>query len=161
MVAVSELQITALPLGVLLVCLGATLFMTGVIWVIQVVHYPLFAQVGDEFFPGFHSAHTNRITFVVLPPMVAEALTALLLVFVRPPGLPAWAALAGLMLVGVVWGSTFALQVPHHGRISGTSAAEDRAAAIGTLVTLNWIRTAAWTTRSVLMLMATAAVIVP
>ena len=32
----------------LLLHAAATLFMTGLIWFVQVVHYPLFARVGED-----------------------------------------------------------------------------------------------------------------
>ncbi|MBC8161397.1 MAG: hypothetical protein H7Z42_09275 [Roseiflexaceae bacterium] len=135
----------------LLVGLAATLFMTGVIWVIQVVHYPLFAQVGSAQFGLYHTGHNARITLVVLLPMLIEALTALVLVVARPTGVPLWTALLGLALVGVIWGSTFLLQVPYHNQLA-TLAGEESRAAIAGLVATNWLRTLAWTARSLLML---------
>jgi len=133
---------------VLLANLASTLFMTGLIWFVQVVHYPLFAWVGAAEFPAYSREHQHWTTFVVGPPMLLEALTAALLVAARPSGVPAWAAWAGLALVGVIWLSTAALQVPAHGRlISGFDAGIAAA-----LVSTNWIRTAAWTARAALLL---------
>ena len=39
-----------------LACLGSTLYMTGLIWFVHVVHYPLFSRVGWENF----RARTNH-----------------------------------------------------------------------------------------------------
>jgi hypothetical protein len=142
----------------LIVCLAATVFMTGVIWVIQVVHYPLFAQVGDGGFFGYHTTHSQRISLVVILPMLVELGTSLLLVMMRPRGVPMWAALLGAALVGIVWVSTFFLQVPYHNQL-GAALAEERSAAITGLVVTNWIRTVAWTIRSVLMLGLVAALV--
>jgi hypothetical protein len=36
--------------AVLLTCVASTLFMTGLSWFVQVVHYPLFAAVGPDAF---------------------------------------------------------------------------------------------------------------
>ena len=36
------------PLWVLLAHVAATLYLVGLIWVVQGVHYPLFARVGPE-----------------------------------------------------------------------------------------------------------------
>jgi hypothetical protein len=66
---------------ILLAHLAATLFMVGVIWFVQVVHYPLFSRVGPEKFSLYSEAHSRLTTYVVGPPMLAEASTALLLVF--------------------------------------------------------------------------------
>ncbi len=56
---------------VLLVHAAATLFMTGVIWFVHVVHYPLFAGVGPELFPRYQAANTRRTGYVVMPPITA------------------------------------------------------------------------------------------
>ena len=41
---------------VLLANLSATLFMVSVIWFVQMVHYPLFARVGQEKFALYSGA---------------------------------------------------------------------------------------------------------
>jgi hypothetical protein len=135
--------------GVFLVQLAATLAMTGVIWVVQLVHYPLFARVGADVFADYHADHTRLITLVVVPLMLVEAGTALWIVVDPPLFVPARLAWLGLALVGVVWGSTFFGQVPLHGVLSrGFDPA-----AHATLVGSNWIRTVAWTARSALVLL--------
>jgi hypothetical protein len=127
---------------------AATLIMVGVIWVIQVVHYPLFSRVGADAFPAYHAAHNVLITWVVLPTMFVELATAALLVVARPVEIALPLALLGLGLVGVIWLSTFFLQVPEHARL----AAGFDAAAHRLLVNGNWLRTAAWSVRGLLAL---------
>ncbi|MDP9439422.1 MAG: hypothetical protein M3P49_11875, partial [Actinomycetota bacterium] len=68
---------------VLLVHVGATLFMVGLIWFVQIVHYPLFASVGRGGFAEYSRAHSRLTGLVVGPPMLIEAGTAVALV-VRP-----------------------------------------------------------------------------
>ena len=63
---------------VLIAHVGATLAMTGLIWLIQCVHYPLFAQVGAEAFQDYHARHTQWITPIVGPLMLIELGTAVL-----------------------------------------------------------------------------------
>ena len=125
---------------------AVTWFLTGLIWTIQVVHYPLFDMVDRTRYAAFAAAHNLRITPLVGPPMVAEALLAVWLVAERPAGVPAWWTWAGLALVCVIWLSTVVLQVPMHGRL----AAGFDAHAHGILVGTNWLRTAAWTCRALL-----------
>ena len=60
--------------------LAATLVMVGVIWYVQLVHYPLMARVATTSFPEFHNEHTRRTGWVVIGPMLVEAATAVLLV---------------------------------------------------------------------------------
>ena len=125
----------------------ATVFMTGLIWFVQVVHYPLFARVGNDVFPAYSQAHQTLTTLVVGPPMLVEALTAALLVIARPAGTSAARAWTGLALVIVIWLSTAALQVPAHGRLVQGFDADTNAL----LVSSNWIRTVCWTARTVLV----------
>ena len=47
---------------VFVVHLVATCWMAGLIWLVQVVHYPLFAHVGAEAFPAFHALHVRWIS---------------------------------------------------------------------------------------------------
>jgi hypothetical protein len=143
-------------IGILLANAVATLFMTGLIWFVQVVHYPLFAAVGSPEFPAYSRLHQSFTTMVVGPPMLIEAITAGLLVFSRPAGVSAWIPWLGLALVGVIWISTALLQIQAHGRLASGFIPETGAF----LVSTNWIRTAAWTARAglvVLMLWQVAA----
>lgn len=126
---------------------ATTFMMTGLIWLIQRVHYPLMAQVGEAQFAAYHQAHSVLITPVVFPLMTVELVTAGLLVMVRPEPLPAWSVWLGLALVGAVWLSTAFLQVPAHGRLGGGFVPDVHAA----LVTGNWVRTLAWSARSALV----------
>lgn len=132
----------------LLINLTATLFMTGLIWFVQVVHYPLFAAVGGERFGAYHTAHSRRTTAVVMPVMLVEAGGAVLLAWQPPAAVPIAAAWAGLLLVGVVWISTALIQVPRHAQLGGGFDG----AAIESLVRGNWLRTAAWSARAGLLL---------
>ena len=132
----------------LLAHLAATLTMFGVIWVVQLVHYPLFASVGEAGWPAYAAEHQARITWIVGPAMLVELATAVALVWVRPDALPPWSVVAGVVLVGVAWGATALFSVPLHAQLSGGLDPE----AVRRLVGTNWIRTAAWTLRAGLAL---------
>jgi len=130
--------------NILLIHAASTLAMAGLIWFVQIVHYPLMGAVGSREFVAYEQAHTRRTTWVVGPLMLAEAVTAGMLALARPGTL----TLAGAALLAVIWLSTAALQVPLHRRLS--SGRSD--AAIASLVRGNWIRTAAWTARAAIAL---------
>jgi hypothetical protein len=132
---------------VFVVHLAATLGMTGLIWFVQVVHYPLFAGVGDRGFRAYAAEHGRRTTWVVAAPMLAELGTGLLLAWRRPPWMSAGTAWAGLALLLMVWASTGLLQVPRHTELAGGWSAR----AHRRLVRSNWLRTVAWTARAALL----------
>ncbi|MDY7108736.1 MAG: hypothetical protein SYC29_08870 [Planctomycetota bacterium] len=133
---------------ILVVHAAATLMMTGLIWFVQIVHYPLFAIVGADESVRYGERHTRQTTWVVAPLMCLEAIGAVLIAvapFVDAPRGPAW---IGVALVAVIWLSTALLQVPCHRRLS----LGFEITTIRRLVLTNWVRTAAWTVRSIIAL---------
>jgi hypothetical protein len=66
--------------------------MNGLIWFVQIVHYPLMTRAGREGFARYEAGHTARTTTVVAPLMLAEATTACLLALIPPSGVPPWGA---------------------------------------------------------------------
>ena len=130
--------------ALLLLNLGSTLFMTGLIWFVQVVHYPLFAQVPEEDFPHYEKAHQRLTTFVVGPPMVLEGTTSVALLLDATSPFPPLLTGIGCILNAILILSTALLQMPaHHSLARGftTIAHLD-------LVRSNWIRTAGWSARA-------------
>ncbi len=132
---------------ILLIHIFATLFMTGLIWFVQIVHYPLFANVGDEQFATYEQLHQRLTTWVVGPAMLVELATAVLLLKFQPVG-SAWLMWPSLGLLVVIWLATALLSMPAHNSLT----AEYTTTAYRTLVSTNWIRTLAWTARAILVL---------
>jgi len=119
----------------------ASFFMTGLIWTVQLVHYPSFHYVGEDNFKAFQLHHVNSIDKIVIPVMVAELATSF--------GL-AWADgflslnATGLYLVILIWASTGLFSVPAHTKLE--SSKDDQA--IKKLVSTNWFRTILWSLKS-------------
>lgn len=125
----------------------STLAMVGLIWFVQVVHYPLFGKVGVGDFHDYEHSHQQRTTLVVAPLMMTEGITALALLWIRPATIPVAAVIVGVLLVALVWASTFWWQVPFHQRLSKSFDADTHRQ----LVQSNWLRTVAWSIRGVLV----------
>ena len=142
----------ALPRAALLLQLGTTLPLVGLIWVVQIVAYPLFARVGAAAFPAYHEAHARLITFVVAPLMVLELAGALVGATTVDPAMPRGAAWLGAALVVTVWLVTFFGSVPQHAALARGFDIR----AHGVLVATNWLRTAAWTLRGGILVWAVA-----
>lgn len=133
---------------VLLANLAATFVMVGIIWFVQIVHYPLFSSVGTAGFPAYSGAHARLTGLVVGPPMLTEAATTFALFLDPPAGVPVWLAATGLTLLAVIWLSTALLQAPRHREFgAGFDAASHRF-----LVASNWLRTACWSARGLVVL---------
>jgi len=131
----------------LLIQVATTWAMTGIIWFVQLVQYPSFAQVDSASFPGFHAHHSRAISVIVAPLMVAEAISAIAFLWKPLRVQTPWQVWLGIGLIVFVWASTLLLQVPAHGRLeSGFEEASWRM-----LVRSNWLRTIAWSARAVLV----------
>ena len=128
--------------------LGTTLPLVGLIWLIQIVSYPLFLRVGPPDFSVYHSAHARLITFVVGPLMVVELAAALAWAASTPPNVPQWLTATGLALAIATWAFTFALAVPRHDALANGFDA----GVIASLIRVNWFRTIAWTARGAILM---------
>lgn len=120
---------------------ASTWFLAGLIWMVQVVHSPLFARVGADGFAAYESAHSARITAVLAIPWAVQGLTTAALLLAPPDGVPrglVW-LLAILAAIPVV--VTVTLSVPAHTTLGAgfDEVAHQR------LTATNWLRTGAWT----------------
>ncbi len=128
----------------------STWFMIGIIWLVQIVHYPLFAHVGQDSFPAYEALHTRWITYVVAIPMLIELLASGFWIIERDRRISRWIPWVGLGLVLLIWFSTFAFSVQNHNQLMKGFQEE----AWRNLVSTNWIRTLAWTARGGLLVIA-------
>jgi hypothetical protein len=126
-----------------------TWLMVGVIWIVQLVQYPLFRLVPPAGLPPFAQAHASGISLLVAPAMVLEVLTGLALFWLIPKGmgLTFWLWF-GLVLLACIWLATALLSVPCHQQL----ALEYDATVIERLVATNWVRTLLWSLRGVAVL---------
>ncbi len=130
----------------LLVHAFATTALAGLIWTIQVVHYPLFSDVGLGEFAKFHHNHSFRITLIVGPLMAVEGITTLWLLARRPAGVPVFLTWGAAVVLAIVHLATITLSVPAHNRLSK----EFSMSAYERLLNTNWVRTFGWSARAVL-----------
>ncbi len=134
------------PSTILVIHAASTWAMAGLIWFIQLVHYPAYRQVNADF-TAFQFRSPARTGLVVGPLMVTELGTALLLLWRNPPGVASPALWIGAALIALCWASTLLLQVPIHLRL--TIKRDDKT--IERLLRTNWLRTIAWTIRGIIV----------
>jgi uncharacterized membrane protein len=133
---------------VFLVHLLATAFMTGLIWFVQLVHYPLMQHVPAAGFADYEQRHQRQTTWIVAPAMGLELVTGIALMLIPAGGLAMMLVMTNLVLLALLWASTFFVQMPIHHRLTqGHDSARIRR-----LVRNNWPRTALWSLRSILVL---------
>lgn len=136
-----------MTIPLLLINTLATFFLSGLIWFVQIVHYPLFQFTGGANFKPYHQRHTQWTGYVVIVPMLVELGTSALLLRYHD-GIAFNLTIVAFVLVIIIWLSTFLLQVPAHSALSGQK--ED--AIIARLVRTNWIRTVSWSIKSLINL---------
>lgn len=121
-----------------------TFFMTGAIWIVQLVHYPSFSYVSEEKFNSFNLFHQSSITYVVLPAMIVEIITGGILCLSSPIDKT---YIFLFLLIVLIWLSTFLLSVPLHNQLLNGYNKD----IISKLVFTNWPRTALWSIRSMIL----------
>jgi len=95
---------------------AVTWFMTGLIWVVQLLQYLMLASIDPVKLTHSHAFHSRRITMLVAPAMIVEFCLAAFLAF----RMATLAAIAEFCLVLVNWAAT------------------------GLIVRWNWLRTLSW-----------------
>ena len=106
------------------------------IWLVQVIIYPGMHNWVTSEFSEIHRVYTRKITFIVTPLMLGQALCALLMTIRAPDVL----LVLQLILIAFVWGVTAFISVPLHRRLSGGH--DNRV--IDRLIKTNWLRTMGW-----------------
>ncbi len=141
----------------LIIHAAATWFMVGLIWFVQVVHYPLLARLPAAERSSLATLHANLTSLVVAPVMLIEVATAALIaVIAATHGIRLSFAWAGIALLIALWLSTFLVQVPLHAKLQGGSET-----AGASLVFTNWVRTLAWTLRGIIAAIILLAAVTP
>ena len=127
-----------------LIHLISTSLIVGIIWVIQVVHYPSFHFIGNSKYISFQKFHMERISYIVIPVMLVESISGFLLIYDELNLI----LLISMVLLLSIWMLTaFFFASVHQQLVSGYKQETVRK-----LVKINWIRTLLWTLRLVLLI---------
>ena len=113
--------------------------MTGIIWMVHLAVYPLFARLEGRTFDDYHTRYMKQVTYVIAPFMFLEVSSCALCLY-----LGSWQTqLLPTLLLALVWASTAFIQVPQHAKLTPKN--------VPALVRTNWLRTAAWSLRLILL----------
>lgn len=133
----------------LLVHAGATCFLAGLVWVVQLVVYPGFVEAASGDWAAVHAAHSRRMSVAVAPAWAVQGLSLAALLLRHDAPVPLLVLTSVLALATVLL--TVTVSVPLHVRLASYDADVVRR-----LVLTNWLRTAAWTGGAVCSLVLVA-----
>ena len=72
---------------IFLLNLVLSLFAVGLIWTIQLVHYPSMKYIPEDRFTEYHNFHSMRISILAMPLMFTEMVTSIILFYQNFPKL--------------------------------------------------------------------------
>ena len=122
----------------------STSLMVGIIWVIQLLHYPTFHFIKENDYVEFQHFHMQRISFIVVPVMIIELLSGFMLVYYFRSNL----LILCLIILLVIWLITFVFFTKLHQSLLG---GYDKII-VDKLVQINWSRTVLWSLRLIILI---------
>ena len=122
----------------------STSLMVGIIWVIQLLHYPTFHFIEESDYVEFQHFHMQRISFIVVPVMIIELLSGFMLVYYFRSNL----LILCLIILLVIWLITFVFFTKLHQSLLG---GYDKII-VDKLVQINWSRTVLWSLRLIILI---------
>ena len=122
----------------------STSLMVGIIWVIQLLHYPTFHFIKESDYVEFQHFHMQRISFIVVPVMIIELLSGFMLVYYFRSNL----LILCLIILLVIWLITFVFFTKlHQSLLDGYDKI-----IVDKLVQINWSRTVLWSLRLIILI---------
>ena len=124
----------------------STSIMVGVIWVMQIVHYPIFRFVKKEEYNDFQNFHMKRISYIVVPSMIVELLSGIIVLYLNIN--ISFQFQASMALLIIIWMLTgFVFSNIHNNLLNGFNIKTGYS-----LILWNWVRTTLWSIRLFLIL---------
>ncbi len=132
---------------VLIAQLALTFFLNGIIWFLQVVHYPLYYRI-KEGFNTYEKNYLKRAAFLISPIMFLELISAILLISLAKDPLLTKLSSINLIFLAINWLSTFIIQNTEHQKLIIRFSYKS----LHRLISTNWIRTLFWSSRGIILL---------
>lgn len=112
--------------------------MVVLIWLVQLIIYPAFANIAKSKMVCWHQSYTENLGFVVIPLMFVQLGVIIYQTFLQIN----LYTIASLLVVITLWIITFTLFVPLHNKVAKGNFSESLGK---NLIATNWIRTFLWT----------------
>ncbi|TDJ09430.1 MAG: hypothetical protein E2O68_00385 [Deltaproteobacteria bacterium] len=121
-------------------------FMTGLIWIIQVIHYPSFKFLDRDRFSEFEKFHIKRLSSLVAPVMLVELGSGVALFYFWKEAY-FWPMLFNIILLVIIWLVTLFLTRPYHVKLLRRFDLN----LLHKLIRINWARTILWSIRCIIL----------
>ena len=119
-------------------------YLVSLLFMTQFITYPTFLHIDKDKFSEYHRKYVNNISFIVAPVMLIELLTLSLIAYFSSEFL----IIKSLILLLVIWLTTFFIMTPSHNRISKSFNKKE----IISLINYNWVRTILWSFKLLLII---------
>lgn len=119
-------------------------YLVSLVFMTQFITYPTFLHIDKDKFSEYHRKYVNNISFIVAPVMLIELLTLSLIAYFSSEFL----IIKSLILLLVIWLTTFFIMIPSHNRISKSFNKKE----IISLINYNWVRTILWSLKLLLII---------
>jgi hypothetical protein len=133
---------------ILMLHLAGSFMLTGIVWWVQIITYPLIKETPEAVFKHVHRIYMRRVGWIAAPLMLLEMTTSILLIFFPPPLVPHALLLINFGLIVLVWLVSTLILLPIHQRLSIGHPAHD----VQHLIKMNWIRTSLWSVKGILVI---------
>ena len=108
-----------------------------IIWLVQLIIYPVLRFVSEKGFSFWHDLYCKRISYFVLPLMIVQIIEASAACFF----IGSWLEWLKIVLILSIWVVTFLLSAPCHHKLAKSGKDIE---IISKLISTNWIRTIFW-----------------
>ncbi len=140
------------------VFLFLAIYNAGCMTTLQLQHYGIYPWVGKENFAAYMRANNRAAAVPTILPALSLLIVSVALMVYRPGFIRPYEAAAGLGLNLIALGSTLVWQRRIQGEMAATGYDEEK---VHTLITTNWIRTAAHLLLAILVIMILLRVLAP
>lgn len=141
----------------LLASLCLSLYLVGVHWTFQLVHFPLLNRVGVNEFQDYQVSHQRRILWSVRIPRLIALLIGVALILLKPWGIKTWELYFYCASLILAAGISFQFIRPLQ-KLLGRQGYSSKM--IQTMTRLHWTRTILSTAGALILLVAVARILI-
>jgi len=133
---------------IFIIHLVSSFMMIGIVWLVQVINYPLLSLVPEQFFSAYYRSHLLKSQWIIVPLMVLEAATGGLLLIFPIVQVAYWLYQINFALIVLIWLETILMHLSVHRQLKERHSK----AAIENLTRIGWLRTITWSAHGAVLI---------